>query len=231
MIILDTDNKSLEAILGAAPAVNELEIVVAYVDRGDAYQRLNEIGSNELVTNSTTAVEVVPAPAASETRQIKTLTVYNPDTIPASVTIRYNDNSTIRRIITRTVRPGETLEYEDDKGWNLIENGFTFQQLGQVRENGTAAVSVVQATALTKITSVEICNNTAVATTFSLWRDEDGVTYDDTTVIFKDAPLAANTTFGLTQLAWWLKEDGNLAYAPGTANAVTITVDGEIENV
>lgn len=90
---------------------------------------------------------------------------------------------------------------------------------------------MVLATALTKITSVEICNNTAVDTTFSLYRDDDGTTYDETTAIYEDAPLPANTTILLNNLAWWLKEDGNLAYAPGTANAVTITVDGEIENV
>tara|TARA_R110000868_G_scaffold26471_5_gene101829 strand:- start:250 stop:585 length:336 start_codon:yes stop_codon:yes gene_type:complete len=100
--------------------------------------------------------------------------------------------------------------------------------LGQARENSTNAVSVYALPADTTaiIKAVVLCNQTGSATTFRLFLDNDGTTYDQTTALFYDAALAANETVVITAFMAMSTASGHLAYRSGTANAVTITVFG-----
>jgi len=59
-------------------------------------------GSNDLVTNGTTAVTAVAAPAADTRRIVKTINVHNADDAVATVTIRLNNNGTFRIISITT---------------------------------------------------------------------------------------------------------------------------------
>jgi len=58
-------------------------------------------GSNDTVTNGTTAVTAVAAPAANTRRIVKTINVYNADDMTVDVFIQLNNNGTIR-IISKT---------------------------------------------------------------------------------------------------------------------------------
>ena len=102
------------------------------------------------------------------------------------------------------------------------------KQLGQARENSTNAVSVyspgVSTTAI--ISSIRICNNTGSARTFSLFLDDDGTTYDESTAIYFNAPLTANQTLAIDGFMAMNNSSGNLAYSASLAQAVTITVFG-----
>jgi hypothetical protein len=105
---------------------------------------------------------------------------------------------------------------------------FQEKQLGQHRENSTNAVSVYSpANSVTGIIKeVTLCNTTGVAATFRLFLDDDGTTYDQTTAKYYDESLAANTTKPI-KCFWPMNNPaGNLAFQNGTANAITITVDG-----
>lgn len=102
------------------------------------------------------------------------------------------------------------------------------KQLGQARENSTNAVSVYSpdpsVTAIIK--SVVICNQTATDETFRLFVDDDGTTYSQSTALFYDVPIEANTTIEL-QVYWTMNNSsGNIAYRSSTANSITITVFG-----
>lgn len=111
-IILDATTKSLEIKLAGAPATNQLPFVLSYVDRVSATQAVSAIGSTDGVTNGTTAVEVLAAPASGHTRQVLTLTVPNEDTAIASLILQYNNNGTRRKIGKFSLDPDDNFIVE-----------------------------------------------------------------------------------------------------------------------
>lgn len=118
MILLDTTNRSLEVILGGAVTTNQLPFVASYVDiTTSAFTPATNTGA----TNNTTAVTLVAAPGASTQRQLKFLSVRNSDTAPATVTIRYNDNTTIRVLFIFTLAVGDSICYSDG-GWRVFDS-------------------------------------------------------------------------------------------------------------
>lgn len=105
---------------------------------------------------------------------------------------------------------------------------FQEKQLGQNRINSTTATSIYSPGASTTaiIKAVTICNQTAIAATFRLFLDDDGTTYDQTTSLYYDVAIGANTTV-LIDTYWPMNDaNGNLATRSGTANALTFTVFG-----
>ena len=104
------------------------------------------------------------------------------------------------------------------------------QQLAQHRENSTSAVSIYSPSAgqTVIIKTVTLCNTTSSAATFRIFMDDDGTTYDQTTAKYYDASLAANSTLDLSVFWAMNNSNGNLAFQNGTANAITITVDGAV---
>lgn len=70
-------------------------------------------GSNNGTTNDTTLVTVVASPGASTKRLVKDITVYNNDTVEATVTLRYY-NGTNRKILCKVaLQTGEQLYYDE----------------------------------------------------------------------------------------------------------------------
>lgn len=114
MIVLDSTLKSLEIILAGAVTTNQLPYVLSYVDLLSSDQSVSAVGSNDGATNNGTAVTVLAAPAASHTRHVRELTVYNADTVPATLTLRYNDNGTTRIIVKVTMAVGDNLVYANE---------------------------------------------------------------------------------------------------------------------
>lgn len=118
MIKLDSTSKSLEVLLTAAATTTELPVYASYSDISQSTFGLTGAGSNDTITTGATAVTAVSAPAASTTRKIDLVTVYNEDTVAAEVTVRVNSASN-RILIKETIRPGETLQYCDGEGWSV----------------------------------------------------------------------------------------------------------------
>lgn len=125
MFILDSTVRSLQLKLSGAVATNQLPIVASYVDvTTTAYSP----GANTTQTNDATAVDAVAAPAASTQRQVKLLTVRNSDAAPVTLTLQYNDNSTLRIIWSGALAVGDLLIYTDGEGLRVLDN------LGQVKQ-------------------------------------------------------------------------------------------------
>lgn len=124
-MILDSTTRSIEIVLGAAVATTQPKIVAHWVDMTAS---ATTGGATTASANSTTAVTIVSAPAASTQRKVNNLTVYNGDTASVTATIRYNDNSTLYPIITITIPVGYTLGYTDAQGWYLLSPTGMLQQ-------------------------------------------------------------------------------------------------------
>lgn len=105
---------------------------------------------------------------------------------------------------------------------------FTPKQLAQARENSTNAVSVYSPGASTTgiIKNVTLSNTSGGDATFRIFQDDNGTTYDESTALFWNAPLPANTTVILPVYYPMNNSSGNFAYRTSAANAITITLHG-----
>jgi hypothetical protein len=144
LFVLDATTRTLEVLLDAAPATNQLPVVVTYADVSFGGATPYLPASSNAVTNGTTAVTAVAAPAASTQRQVEELTVRNDDTAARVVTLRYNDNGTFRKILTPTLQPGETLEYTHAAGLRTLaaDGSAKFTWAGPRIAQGGGAVQV-----------------------------------------------------------------------------------------
>ena len=76
------------------------------------------------------------------------------------------------------------------------------------------------------IRSIVVCNTTGSASTFSIYLDDDGTTYDGTTQLFNDVDIAAGETIIIEGVFGMDDDTGNLAVQAGDADAVCFTVFG-----
>lgn len=119
MIVLDSTTKLLQIILSGAVTTNQLQFSASYADYVATPAAFTP-GANSGLTNDTTAVTLVGAPAASTQRQVKRINVYNADTAPATVTIRLSDSGNFRTQLSVTLQVGERIEYEDAEGFRVF---------------------------------------------------------------------------------------------------------------
>lgn len=123
MIILDATTKKLQIVLAGAITTSQLDVVSTYVDVTTTAGVPSGFvsGETDTTSNSTTPVDIVAAPAASTQRQVKLINIPNTDTNPATVIVRYNNNATIRKLVTVTLAVGSTLQYTDGEGWRVLD--------------------------------------------------------------------------------------------------------------
>ncbi len=115
-MILDATTKTVEIILAAAVATNQLPATSAFVDK--AGSSLTP-GSSDTQSNGVTAVAIVTAPAVNAQRVVRDISILNADTVAATVTVRLNDNGTFRTLAKVTMAPSDTLYYSQETGWVL----------------------------------------------------------------------------------------------------------------
>lgn len=115
MKLQDTD-QSLEVYLGAAHTTNALHITVGWEDENTSADTIAQ-HNNTLVTNGTTAVVMLTAPASGHTLELRYASIYNADTSYQDVYVREVDGSDNRIVVKKTLAPGETLSYASPRGW------------------------------------------------------------------------------------------------------------------
>jgi hypothetical protein len=116
MQILDATTKSIVAVMSGAAATTNPDFTAAWADNdGSSFAE----GSSDGVLNGTSQVTLVAAPAASTRRVIKSITIQNRDTAAVTVTVKYNNNGTLRNIAVVTLAVGDTWTLNgafDDEG-------------------------------------------------------------------------------------------------------------------
>lgn len=136
MIILDSTNKSLQVVLGGSITTSQLPFISSYVDiTATTFTPATQDGQS----NNTTAVTVMSSPATSTQRQLKYLQVYNADTVQAAVIVQFNNNSTLRTLLSVTLQPSYTLTYNVESGWTVTDSNGFVQTVGNAGvPSGTA---------------------------------------------------------------------------------------------
>lgn len=118
MIILTQTTDKIQVKLSGAVTSNQLQCFTSY---RDTTTTSITPGRNIIVTNNTTAVDVVGSPASSTQRSVEYLSVYNADTASATVTFLFNDNGTTYELNIATLLPGEKVEYQAGLGFKVLD--------------------------------------------------------------------------------------------------------------
>jgi hypothetical protein len=105
-IILDTTTKKLQMVMSGAAATTNPSYIVSYADVTTSFTEGNLNGA----LNGATAVDIVPAPAASTRRTVTEIIIKNVDTAAVTIYFRLDDNGTTRNIKTISLAVGETWE-------------------------------------------------------------------------------------------------------------------------
>lgn len=102
------------------------------------------------------------------------------------------------------------------------------KQLGQLRPANTTAASLYSPAASTTWVgkNLVVCNTSGAPATYRVFHDEDGTTYDETTALFWEAPIAANETITVTGLLAGFTDAGSVGVRSSVANALTFTLYG-----
>ena len=137
MITLDTTTQLLQFTLSASVTTNQLVFSATYQDYTSTSFTPIE---NDGVSNNTTAVTIVSSPASSTQRLIKNIVIQNADTASATVTIIYNNNSTLRNIIVATLAVGDQLIYEDGHGLSTVDTNGCLKTSSATSGSGTFGI-------------------------------------------------------------------------------------------
>ena len=135
MILLTNTTDSVQVVLSQNIAANQMQCYSAFKDTTTS---AITPGSIVAVTNNTTAVDVVQAPAASTQRIVDMISIHNVDTANNDVTVRFNDNSTTYVLCKVRLNAGDKLEYHDGKGFKVINGSgaqTTYKTLGSPISN------------------------------------------------------------------------------------------------
>jgi hypothetical protein len=79
---------------------------------------------NTAITGATTT-DVVAAPGSSVFRNVRTLNICNKHaSLSVDVEVRHTDGSTNVELFEATLSAGQTLQYLDGIGWQIVQSGF-----------------------------------------------------------------------------------------------------------
>jgi hypothetical protein len=85
----------------------------------------------------------------------------------------------------------------------------------------------------TEITRIVVCNTAATTESFSVFHDDDGTTYDQTTALFYGVTSMPGTTTVIDSpaegLGFVVKATGTIGIKSSTASALTFTLYGVTE--
>lgn len=123
MLLLTATTDKIQVITSAAVTVDvhtsfvDASNAVPPVVQGDTMGRLNTA-----ITTATTT-DIVPAPASSEIRNVKTINIRNKHASTAvDVTVQFNQNATLFELAKVTLLAGQTLSYVEGVGWYVLQS-------------------------------------------------------------------------------------------------------------
>lgn len=156
MINLAATTDKIQVVLSSAITTNQLECVAMYRDIDTT---TFTPGRNNVDTNGTTDVDLVGAPSSGYQRLIEYLSIYNTDTVSATVTVKYDANGTEYILFKAIISPGESIQYVDGDGWKVISS------TGSIKTNKITATPLLGGNLNVVALSADVTNNNASANT------------------------------------------------------------------
>lgn len=156
MIILTSSDK-IQVVLAGNTTTNHLQCSSFW---RDVTTTDYTPGRSLAVTNNTTDIDLIAAPAASTQRVIDFLSVYNADTVNATVTVKIDASATDYILWKGVLGTGELLQYNDKNGFTVMTIGGAIKQ-SQVLGTCNVAINTLNAVVL----SGDVVNNNATLNT------------------------------------------------------------------
>lgn len=164
MLVLTETTDKIQVVLAGNVTTNQLQ---CYANYRDITTTAYTAGRNAINTNNTTDVDLVGAPASSTQRVIDFLSVFNNDTVSATVTIKADFNGTEYILWKGVLNTNERVEFNGQ--------GFkSFTVLGGEKIQQTSGMIVSQDLTVVVVES-DIVNNNAVANTL---QNVTGLSFD-----------------------------------------------------
>ena len=161
IFVLDATTESIVAVMSGAAATTNPDFTAAWADdTGSAFTE----GSTDGALNDTSSVTLVASPGASTRRVIKNITIYNKDTAAVTITVSFNNNSTLRNIVKVTLAVGDT--WTIDGAYDT--NGSLKQTLGTVNLTSGATGTLPVANGGTGVTTSTGSGNVVLSTSPTL---------------------------------------------------------------
>lgn len=159
MIVLTETTDRLQVVLGGSVTTAQLQCASFW---RDITTSTFSPGRTVAVTNNATDVDIAAPPAASTQRIIDLVSVYNSDTVNATVTIKIDANGTEFILWRGVLGTGEMLQYNDKSGFAVMTIAGAVKQ-SQVVGTNNVAVNTLNVVVLTG----NVVNNNAVANTIA----------------------------------------------------------------
>jgi len=161
ILVLDATTKSVVVAMSGAAATTNPDFTAAYADdTGSAFTE----GANDGALNGTSSVTLVAAPAASTRRVVKNITIENKDTAAVTLTISYNNSSTLRTIAKVTLNVGDTWTTDG----TFDTNGSLKRTLGTINLSSGVTGTLAVANGGTGVTSSTGSGSVVLSTSPSL---------------------------------------------------------------
>jgi hypothetical protein len=148
LLTATTDNISV-----TTSAAADVDIHVSYVDASQAAPPVvqgDTMGRQNTTMTTATTTDIVASPAASETRNIKTIHIRNTHATTATdVTVNYDQNGTLYELYKTSLLSGEMCEYVEGVGFFKLATGLEAVQW--VRKSATQTFA---ATAFADVTGM-----------------------------------------------------------------------------
>lgn len=119
MLLLTATTDTVEIVTAAAVTV---DVHVSYMDYASG--TVTPDRQNTAITTATTTT-VVSAPAASTTRNVKTLTARNRSGANIDLKVQFNQNGTRYELFQATLLPNQTLQFKDGVGFGIVSTSTT----------------------------------------------------------------------------------------------------------
>lgn len=139
MLLLTATTDKLQVITGSA---GTLDIHASFIDMSNADPPVvkgSTSGRQHTAITTATTTDIVAAPGASTTRNVKTLHIRNKNASTATdVTVQFSQNATLFELWKCNLAPGEALEYVEGIGFFEVNAAFTS---GVTTNRSTSSVS------------------------------------------------------------------------------------------
>lgn len=113
-MFLSNANQSLTVTMSPAP----VSAVSINIDYADHTARIPVAGNSSLQVTGTSSTLITGATSPNQ-RQIKNISIFNPNSTPVEITIKQTYPTEIIRKV-ETIEQNQTLQYSEHKGWTLV---------------------------------------------------------------------------------------------------------------